>query len=187
MAVLGAPTPSPPETRVFIFIFDDLGFLQNRRALSQQSSLAPQQPASGTCPGLRLRKPTLRYSLLKACSRPLQTANMAAREFSCPGKETVIGFTELVRSPGDMWSHLPGSSGIPSLASPARGHPSSPQCFTFQELVTCGGRGGGDHSSVRQLFGIDALSSDATQTRTHTELDEHESFFPCDRPLGFWK
>lgn len=181
MVVLGPPTRSPPETRVFIFIFDDLGFLQNRRALSQQSSLAPQQPGSGSCPGLRLRKPTLCYSLLKAYGRPLQTANMAAREFSCSGKEAVVRFRELVRSPGDPRSLLPGSSGIPSLASPARGHPSSPQCFTLQELVTCGVAG------CSFQWDRSYLSSEATQTRTHTELHERESFFPCDRPLGFWK
>ena len=34
---------------------------------------------------------------------------------------------------------------------------------------------------------IPALSSEATQARTHKERDEGESVFPCDRPLGFWK
>lgn len=136
IVVLSPSSPLPLGTRVFIFIFDDLGFLQNRSALSQPSSLASQQPRSGSCPGRRPRQPARPRSFPRARCRPLQArlpVSSGARGSRRPrGSRRWLG-AEATRSPASQADLEPVLS-LPGTCSPRS------QCRTLRELGTWWGR-----------------------------------------------
>lgn len=170
--VLSPSSPLPLGTRVFIFIFDDLGFLQNRSALSQPSSLASQQPRSGSCPGRRLRQPAHPRCFTRARCRPLQArlpGSSGARGSRRPRGSRSWSGAEATRSPASQADLEPHPQPPRHVLTPQPVPHTPGAWYLVGPLLPVLGSSPGP---------ILPLSSEATQTVTKKEPDEGQSLSP---------